>query len=195
MQSSLVESEPPEAMMIIGLRNVIWLILTVLLTIGTLIGTDRPRFSPVQADRSTVVGRRPATFTESYRWVDGLVVDVVEVNHRRLLVAVDAPTARAGDPCSELTIVLRNGSDRLVKITLTARLHYGADFTLAASYVATAGHADHATAQYVGAGEVSYPYTLGFVLPAQARHNVVLELGINNGTHERAVFNGSIVAG
>jgi hypothetical protein len=53
----------------------------------------------VKADRSTVVIRRPATFTESYRWVDGLAVDVVEINHGRLLasIPVDAPTARAGD--------------------------------------------------------------------------------------------------
>jgi hypothetical protein len=152
---------------------------------------------PVPADRSTVVSGRPATFTESYRWVDGLAVEVVEVNHGRLLasIPVDSPTARVGDSCTELTIVVRNGSNKMVWITLTARLRYGADLTSAASYVATAGHADHATAQYVDPGEVSYPYTLGFVLPAEARDDVVLDLGIDNWQHERAVFAGSIAAG
>jgi hypothetical protein len=86
-------------MMIIWLRLLIWLILAVQLTIGTLSGPDTPGSGWVKADRSTVVSRRPATFTESYRWVDGLAVDVVEINHGRLLasIPVDAPTARAGD--------------------------------------------------------------------------------------------------
>jgi hypothetical protein len=107
---------------------------------------------------------------------------------------VDSPTARVGDSCSELAIVVRNGSDHTVRIALTARLRYGPDLTLAASYVATAGHADHATAQFVDPGEVSYPYTLGFVLPPAARDDVVLDLGIDNWAHERAVFAGSIAA-
>ena len=153
--------------MIIGLRILIWLITTILLSNCTLGPTNAAGPAPVPTDRSTVVGRRPATFTESYRWADGLAVEVVEVNHGRLLasIPVDAPTAHVGDSCSELTIVVRNGSDHMVRIALTARLRYGPDMTSAATYVATAGHADHATGQYVDPGEVSYPYTLGFVLP------------------------------
>jgi hypothetical protein len=180
-------------MMIIGLWILIWL-LTVLLSNCTVGPTDTPGSAPVPSDHSTVVSRRPATFTESYRWVDGLAVEVVEINHGRLLasIPVDAPAARVGDSCSELTIVVRNGSNRMVRIALTARLRYGPDLTLAPSYVATAGHADHATAQFVDPGEVSYPYTVGFVLPAEARDDVLLDLGIDNWTHDRAVFAGSI---
>jgi hypothetical protein len=180
-------------MMIIGLWILIWL-LTVLLSNCTVGPTDTPGSAPVPSDHSTVVSRRPATFTESYRWVDGLAVEVVEINHGRLLasIPVDAPTARVGDSCSELTIVVRNGSNRMVRIALTARLRYGPDLTLAPSYVATAGHADHATAQFVDPGEVSYPYTVGFVLPSEARDDVLLDLGIDNWTHDRAVFAGSI---
>jgi hypothetical protein len=183
-------------MMIIGLWILIWL-LTVLPSNCTLGPPDAAGSAPVLADRSTMVSRRPATFTESYRWADGLAVEVVEVNHGRLLasIPVDAPTARVGDSCSELTIVVRNGSDHMVRITLTARLRYGPDMTSAATYVATAGHADHATAQYVDPGEVSYPYTLGFVLPAEAREDIVLDIGIDNWKHDRAVFTGSIAAG
>jgi hypothetical protein len=183
-------------MMIIGLWILIWL-LTVLLSSCTLGLTEAPGSAPVQADRSTVVSRRPATFTESYRWVDGLAVEVVEVNHGRLpaSIPVDSPTARVGDSCSELTIVVRNGSSQMVRIALTARLRYGPDMTSAATYVATAGHADHATEQFVDPGEVSYPYTLGFVLPSEARDDVVLDLGIDSWKHERAVFAGSIAAG
>ena len=182
--------------MIIGLWILIWL-LTVLLSNCTLGPTDARGPAPVPSDRSTVVSRRPATFTESYRWADGLAVEVVEVNHGRLLasIPVDAPTARVGDLCSELTIVVRNGSNHMVWIALTARLRYGPDMTSAAMYVATAGHADHATAQFVDPGEVSYPYTLGFVLPSEGRDDVVLDLGIDNWKHDRAVFAGSIAAG
>jgi len=137
--------------MIIGLKILIWLITTVLLSGCTLGPTNASGPAPVPADRSTEVSRRPATFTESYRWVDGLAVEVVEGNHGRLLasIPVDSPTARVGDSCSELTIVVRNGSDHVVRIALTARLRYGPDLTSAPSYVATAGHADHATAQFV----------------------------------------------
>ena len=49
----------------------------------------------------------------------------------------------------------------MVRIALTARLRYGPDMTSAPTYVATAGHADHATMQFVDPGEVSSPYTLG----------------------------------
>ena len=182
--------------MIIGLKILSWLILTVLVAIGTVSGTDPPGSAPIKADRSTVVSRRPATFAESYRWIDGLTVDVVQVTHGTLLasIPVDVP-ARVGDPSSELTIVVRNGSDHMVKIALTARLRYGPDLTEAATYVAKAGHADYSTVRFIDPGEVSYPSTLGFVLPVGARDNVVLDLGIDNWAHERAVFAGSIAAG
>jgi hypothetical protein len=181
--------------MIIGLWILIWL-LTAQLSNCALGPTNVPGPGPIPADRSTVVSRRPATFTESYRWVDGLEVEVVKVNHGRLLAStpVDSPTAQVGDPCSELTIVVRNGSDHMVWIALTARLRYGPDMTSAATYMATPGHADHATEQFIDPGAVSYPYSLGFVLPAEARDNVVLDLGIDNWKHDRAVFAGSIAA-
>ena len=115
--------------MIIGLRILIWLITTILLSNCTLGPTNTAAPAPVPTDRSTIVSRRPATFTESYRWADGLAVEVVQINHRRLLasIPVDTPTARVGDSCSELTIIVRNGSDHMVRITLTARLRYGPD--------------------------------------------------------------------
>ena len=145
--------------MIIGLRILIWLITTILLSNCTLDPTNTAGPAPIPTDRSTIVDRRPATFTESYRWADGLAVEVVQINHRRLLasIPVDTPTARVGDSCSELTIIVRNGSDHMVRITLTARLRYGPDQTSAATYVATAGHADHATAQYLDPGEALLP--------------------------------------
>ena len=160
--------------MTIGVKILIWLILTVLLSHCTPRLMDAPGPVPVRDDRSTAVSRQPATFAESYRWVDGISVDVVEVNHRTLLtsIPVDATTARVGDPCSELTIVVRNGSHHTVRVALTARLRYGPELTPAATYVATAGHADHSTVQYVNAGETSYPSTIGFVLPTEARDNV-----------------------
>ena len=83
----------------------------------------------------------------------------------------------------------------MVRITLTMRLRYSPDMTSAATYAATAGHADHTTTQYRYPGEASYPYTLGFLLPPEARDAVVLDLGIDNWKHERAVFAGTIATG
>ncbi|HEY5978275.1 MAG TPA: hypothetical protein VIT41_01460 [Microlunatus sp.] len=133
-------------------------------------------------------------FTESFRWIDGVAVEVVDVDHTTLLAStpVDAPNARLGDPCSELTIVVRNGSAHQVRVALTARLRFGPDLTTASAYVATPGHAEHVIVQYVRPGEVSYPYTVGFVLPEGARDDVLLEVGIDNWRHERAVFAGTI---
>jgi hypothetical protein len=183
--------------MSVALKILIWLVLTLLLTTCAAGRTGAPAPAPGPVDQNDVISRRPATFAESYRWVDGLAVDVVEVDHKRLppSTPVDSPTARIGDPCSELTVIVRNGTDQMVSIALTARLRYGTDLTQAAAYVATAGHADHATQQFIDPGEVSYPYTLGFVLPAEARDNVVLDLGIDNWKHDHAVFAGSIAGG
>jgi hypothetical protein len=181
-------------MMIFGLKLLIWLILIIVLTSSDFGRTDALIPAPMAADRSTEVGRRPAAFTENFRWTDGLAIEVVEVEHTRLLASttVDAPNARVGDPCSELTIVVRNGSDHQVRVALTARLRYGPDLSSASVYVPVAGHADHATVQYVAPGEVSYPHTLGFVLREDERDDVVLEIGIDNWNHERAVFAGTI---
>lgn len=182
--------------MIVALKLLIWLVLTLLLTNCAPGPTTAPAPAPAPdpVEGTTVISRGPATFAESYRWVDGLAIDIVQVDHKRLppSTLVDSPTARIGDPCSELTIVVRNGTDRMVSIALTAELRYGTDLTPAGTYVATAGHADHATQQFIDPGDVSYPYTLGFVLPAEARDHVVLDLGIDNWKHDHAVFAGSI---
>jgi hypothetical protein len=182
--------------MTIGLTIFIWLMTAALLIITLLARGGTPESSPILADGTTVVSRRPAAFTERYAYVDGVEITVVEVNHGKLLasVPVDDPNARTGDPSSELTVIVRNGSDHLVRVALTARLRYGPGRTVAGSYVATTGHADHATVQYIAPGDTSYPYRLGFLLPVAARDDVVLDVGIDNGIHERAIFAGSIKA-
>lgn len=180
--------------MIFGLKFLIWLILLIVVTLSGSRPTDIPRPEPVTPGRTTEIGRGPATFTESFRWIDGVGVEVVQIDHTTLLASttVDTPNARVGDPCSELTIVVRNGSDHQVRVALTARLRFDPDLTTASAYVATPGHAEHAIVQYIKPGDVSYPYTVGFVLPERARDNVQLEVGIDNWRHERAVFAGTI---
>lgn len=180
--------------MILGLKLMIWLMVIIIVTSNDLRRPDLPMLGSVAPGRSTEIGRRPATFTESFRWSDGLAVEVVEVEHTALLASttVAAPNARVGDPCSELTIVVRNGSDHQVRVALSVRLRFGPDLTTASAYVATPGHADHVTVQYIRPGEVSYPYTAGFVLPEDERDAVLLEVGVDSWRHERAVFAGTI---
>jgi hypothetical protein len=181
-------------MMIFELKFLIWLILIIVLTLSGSGPTDVSRSEHVAPSRATEVGRRPATFTESYRWIDGVAVEVVEIRHTTLLpsTTVDAPNAQVGDSCSEFTIVVRNGSDHQVRVALPTRLRFGPGLTTASAYVATPGHAEHVTVQYIRPGDVSYPYTVGFVLPGSARDDVQLEVGIDNWRHERAVFAGTI---
>ena len=180
--------------MIFGLKFLIWLILILALTSSGSGWTDVSILEHVAPGRSTEVDRRPATFTESFRWIDGVAVEVVEVHHTTLLAttAVDAPNAQVGDPCSEFTIVVRNDSNHQVRVALTTRLRSGPGLTTASMYVATPGHAEHATVQHIRPGNVSYPYTVGFVLPERARDDVQLEVGIDNWRHVRAVFAGTI---
>src|SRR4051794_34791739 len=103
-------------MMIFGLKFLTWLILILVLTSSGSGLTDVSRPELVAPGRSPEVDRRPATFTESFRWSDGVAVEVVQVEHNTLLATttVDAPNARVGDPCSELTIVVRNESNHQV---------------------------------------------------------------------------------
>ena len=68
-----------------------------------------------------------------------------------------------------------NGTNHVVRSALTARLRYGPDMTSATTYLATAGHPDHATVQFVDPGEVSYRYTLG---PAARRRNFSVAVGL-----------------
>lgn len=180
--------------MIFALRLVIWLIVIIVATTSGSDPTDAPAPGRVAHERSTEVSRRPATFTETFRWVDGVAVEVVEVEHTTLLAStpVDAPGAHVGDPCSELTVVVRNESDHPVRVALTTRLRFGPDRATASAYVATPGHTEHVTVQYVRPGDVSYPNTVGYVLPTSARDDVLLEVGIDSWSRERAVFAGAI---
>ena len=91
-----------------------------------------------------------------------------------------------------VTVVVRNGSPYGATVALTGRLRYGPDLTRAGAYAASAGHADNASTQVIKSGDVSFPYVFGFVVPVEARHHVVLDLGIDDWRHERAVFAGSI---
>jgi hypothetical protein len=181
---------------------IIWLKILIALVAGVLLIScapgmvEGPAPQRVRDERPVEVGRRPSTFTETFRWSDGLSVEIVAIDHTLLAdpAQVDSPGARTGDPCSELTVVVRNGSRYAATVGLTARLRYGPDLVPAGSYIASAGHADSASTQIVKAGEVSYPYVLGFVLPVEGRRDVVVDLGIDDWRHERAVFAGSIAA-
>ena len=142
------------------------------------------------------MGRRPATFTESYRWIDGVAVEIVQIDHSKLLAptAVDSPNARAGDPCSELTIVVRNGSDHKVRVALTARLRFGPGLTRRPATWPQPGTPSTRPRSTL-TPERLLPVHSGVRATDRARDNVVLELGIDNWRHERAVFAGTIATG
>ena len=80
--------------MIFGLKFLIWLILILVLTSSSSGPTDVSEPEHVAPGRSTEVDRRPATFDESYRWIDGVAVEVVEVLDTALLATTTVDEGR-----------------------------------------------------------------------------------------------------
>ena len=131
---------------------------------------------------SADVGRRPPAFTETYHYTDGLEVEVTDVwIGRRLEV-----------PVVELTVEIRNHSAHTFEAWLRGELRYGAQRRPAIRYLTPPGPGDLGSVQLIAIGESSYPYRLCFVLPPDRRGDVVLELGIDAGAHDPAVFAGEL---
>ena len=167
----------------VAARMVLWLAVLALLgwlTLGN--GQDRD-----------VVGRGPASFEESYSYADGLVVTVVEISRGRLadIPYSDDLLVQPGDPYAIITVALRNDSRTTFEASFVGRLTYGPHQRQAGRF-ATRSMDDSASVQLVPPGATSEPYSLGFLLPADAVDHVVLELTIDAGRHRTALFAGTL---
>ena len=142
------------------------------------------------------VGRRAALFTESHRYADGLAVTVTDIAHGTLdeMPQTDDPLTKLGDPYTVLTVTLHNGAPHTFEVWFIGRVSYGRDRRQAGRF-ATRAISDVHSAQVVAPGETSYPYDLGFLLPTEARGDLVFELTIDRGEHEPAIFAGPATAG
>lgn len=141
------------------------------------------------------IGRQPASLTQPYCYADGLGVSVTEIEHGQLseIPYSDDPSVQIGDAYSIITVTLHNGSDHTFEAWLIGRVTYGPDHRQAGRF-ATRTVTDQQSVQLIAPSATSYPYGLGFLIPADARDDVRFELTIDPGEHEAAVFAGPLPA-
>jgi toxin-antitoxin system PIN domain toxin len=92
-----------------------------------------------------------------------------------------------------ITVTLRNGTGHTFEAWFIGRVTYGPHRRQAGRF-ATRTVPDQHSVQLIAPGETSCPYGLGFLIPADARDDVVFELTIDPGEHETAVFAGPLPA-
>ncbi len=137
------------------------------------------------------IGRQSASLTEPHCYADGLAVAVTEIAHGRLteMPYSDDPSVQIGDAYSVITVTLHNGSAHTFEAWFTGRVTYGPQRRQAGRF-ATRTVTDQGSVQLIAPRATAHPYSLGFLIPAHARDDVVFELTIDTGQHETAVFAG-----
>jgi hypothetical protein len=133
---------------------------------------------------------KAVSFSESYRYPDGITVAIAEVTHGKLdpWTGTDDPTDKAGDPWTILSVTVHNATAKSFEMLLQGTMRYGEDKTAAHRL----GLDDVNSNATLAPGQTSYPYDMGFLLPVEARGDVDLELYIDYGQHGPAAFTGSI---
>ena len=140
-----------------------------------------------------VGSRGPISFRESYTYPDGVVLKVTEASSG-LLTEVpysEDPSAQIGDPYTVITVELHNGSVHTLDAWLIGRVSYG-PHRRPASRFATRTVTDLGSVQLIAPGETAHPYSLGFLIPADAHDDVEFTLSVDPGKHRKAVFAGSL---
>ncbi len=132
--------------------------------------------------QSTDVGRRPPAFTETYLYGDGIEVQVSEV----------WTGSRLGVPVVELTVNIHNNSEHSFEAWIRADLRYGTYRLPAIRYLVPPGPDDSGSVQVIAIGGTSIPYQVNFVVPPRSRDDVMLQLAVDAGLHDPAVFVGEL---
>ncbi len=167
-------------MTVIALQPLLRLLIVVVLLLLT--GPLHACESLVSAASSSDVGRRPPGFNEVYPYTDGIEVQVSEVWIGR----------RLGVPVADLTVTITNNSEHAFEAWISGDLRYGTYRLPAMRYLTPPGPDDSGSVQFIAIGETSSPYGLSFVVPPGSRDDLVLDLAIDAGTHDPAVFVGAL---
>lgn len=141
------------------------------------------------------IGRQSASLTQPHCYTDGLAVTVTEIENGQLteIPYSDDPSVQIGDAYSIITVTLHNGSVHTFEAWFIGRMTYGPHRRQAGRF-ATRTLTDQQSIQLIAPGATSNPYDLGFLIPAEARDDVVFELTIDAGEHGTAVFAGPFPA-
>lgn len=163
-----------ETMVGLGVRRLLLLLLLGIVPFGLGYLLDWESFGDVE--------RRPPGFSETYTYTDGLEAQIVDIWVGRQL----------GVPVVEFSVAVRNDSTHTIEAWMTGDLRYGPHRLPALRYLTVPGPDDSGSVQLVAVGESSDPYLLRFVVPPHSRGDLMLELGIDAGAHDPAVFVGGI---
>jgi hypothetical protein len=140
--------------------------------------------SPVAAQQT------PVSLSQPFRYPDGLEVKVTGIQHGQLGVVpeTDDPNAKEGDPYTVITVTLRNQGSSVIDAVLMGELRYGPEKTPAFRL----GMHDDNAIQQLKPGQTSYPYDMGFLVPVDRRDDVNLQVNIDLGPHQPALFAGAL---
>ena len=165
-------------MPVISMRVLRLLLVVVILIIAGPFRACESLVPPASSD----VARRPPGFTEVYPYTDGIEVQVSEVWIGR----------RLGVPVADLSVTITNNSEHAFEAWISGELRYGTYRLPAMRYLTPPGPDDSGSVQFIAIGETSIPYGLSFVVPPGSRDDLVLDLAIDAGTHDPAVFVGAL---
>jgi len=149
------------------------------------------RTSEVSPSSTTVAAPKPVPLTPNYRYPDGLELTITQITHAKLdgFHATDDPNAKPGDPYTIVTVSLRNGTHHEVEAAFVGQLRYGPR-KLTAHRVNLNDNVGGVAS--LSPGEMSSPYDMGFLVPADAQRDVILQVTVDLGRHQPATFAGSL---
>jgi hypothetical protein len=149
------------------------------------------RTSEVSPSSTTVAAPKPVPLTPNYRYPDGLELTITQITHAKLdgFHATDDPNAKTGDPYTIVTVSLRNGTHHEVEAAFQGQLRYGPR-KLPAHRV-NLNDSVFVVAS-LSPGEKSSLYDMGFLVPADGRRDVILQVIVDLGRHQPATFAGSL---
>ena len=178
-------------------RSVASAIVLLLLSAGCDQSSQRSDSAPVSAEKNAsspsspaAAKQAPVSLNQTFRYPDGLEVEVVGIQHGQLGVIPETedPNAEEGDPYTVVTVALRNRSASVVDALLMGELHYGPEKTPAFRL----GMHDDNAVQQLKPGQTSYPYDMGSLVPVDRRDDVILQVNIDLGPHQPALFAGAL---
>lgn len=128
-------------------------------------------------------------FDETYRTDDGIVVQITEIDERKLgpFPNTEDPDAKEGDPWVLLATKTTNMTEATLEFVPTAVVKYGPEKTGAAEVLVDA-MVDTVNLE----PNEAYDYAFGFIIPRESYDQVVMELTVTIDPLRTVVFSGSI---
>jgi hypothetical protein len=127
-------------------------------------------------------------FDEPFSTDDGVVVQITQVNERKLgpFPNTADPEAKEGGPFVLLTTKTTNGTRSTLQFVPTAVLRYGPEQTAAAEVLV-----EEMDAALALEPSEAHDYALGFIIPEKSYDQVVMEMTVTLDPLRTVIFSGS----